>query len=379
MNILILTHSYPDEQNRWRGTFINDQAKALSEIHDVTVVYFKTDNSRFAPFSGNTISKKESVNLTEYTVIVPRSFPVINQLKYLYETYRFISHNILRHKKTDIIHCHLSYPAGFLGTLIHKFKRIPVVITEHTWIKKYFRSFIHKFCVIYALDNCSQIISVSNELKSDIQKFTGNNISVVPNVVDVRKFPLVLRLRDENINLGLLGGLSNYRKGLDILLKSASLLSLENFKIHVGGTGTLLEGYKMMAKDLGVEDKCIFYGEIIPGKVSDFFSKLDIFILASRDETFGLVIIEAMSSGVPVIATKCGGPQEIITPSTGLLVSSENPVELADAISQMSGKLDTYDRPSIRKYASDTYGYSAFQNYIGIVYNDVIETAKSNG
>ncbi len=185
MDILILTHSYPDEKNKWRGTFIKDQAKALSEIHDVTVVYFTVDNNRLAPFTNFSFSKNITGNLTEYSVTVPRSFPVINQVKYLFVTYKFISDHILNKKKIDIIHSHLSYPAGFLGTIIYKIKRIPNVITEHTWIRKYFRSPIHKICVKYALNNCSLIIAVSNALKTDIQNFSTNSISVVPNVVDI--------------------------------------------------------------------------------------------------------------------------------------------------------------------------------------------------
>ncbi|MCU0473686.1 MAG: glycosyltransferase [Bacteroidales bacterium] len=377
MDILILTHSYPDEKNKWRGTFIKDQAKALSEIHDVTVVYFTVDNNRLAPFTNFSFSKNITGNLTEYSVTVPRSFPVINQVKYLFVTYKFISDHILNKKKIDIIHSHLSYPAGFLGTIIYKIKRIPNVITEHTWIRKYFRSPIHKICVKYALNNCSLIIAVSNALKTDIQNFSTNSISVVPNVVDIERFPLAERKRDENINLGLLGGLSNYRKGLDLLIKAASKLSIINFIIHIGGTGSLLDSYKRMAKEYQVDEKCKFYGEIQPEKVPDYFSNLDIFVLASRDETFGMVVIEAMSVGLPVIATKCGGPQEIVTPSSGLLVSPENVDELVDAIEQMSVKLETYDRIAIRKYTSDTYGYNAFRNSISKIYNDVFESVRA--
>ena len=51
MNILVLTHSYPDVKNKWRGVFVQEQVKALSKLHDVIIVYFKVDYTHFAPLS----------------------------------------------------------------------------------------------------------------------------------------------------------------------------------------------------------------------------------------------------------------------------------------------------------------------------------------
>jgi hypothetical protein len=124
MNILVLTHSYPDSNNKWRGVFVQEQVNALSIKHDVFVVYFKVDYSHFAPFSGYSFLTKHSGRVTEYEVTVNKSFPVINQIKYLSNTYRFIRDEILKQKKIDIIHSHFSYPGGFLGTIIQKRKQV---------------------------------------------------------------------------------------------------------------------------------------------------------------------------------------------------------------------------------------------------------------
>lgn len=377
MNILLLTHSYPDKKSTWRGIFINDQAKVLSLNHDVTVVYFKVDYSHFAPFAGYRYSKKESGTLTEYIVTTGRSFPVINQLKYLYGTYRFINDHILDKKRIDIINSHLSYPAGFLGTIIQKIKSIPNIITEHTWIKKHFRSTVHRLCVVYALKNCSCILAVSNALKEDINLYCKNQIRIIPNVVDADRFPLLEAKKAGKLNLGILGGLSNNRKGLDILLKAVSLLHDKNLHLHIGGDGILLPYYKSMAIDLGIYEKCTFYGQVLPGNVTEFYSRLDIFVLPSRDETFGVVIIEAMACGLPVIATKCGGPQEIITTETGLLIAPENELELADAIRHMSDNLMTFNRAGIKKYTGKKYGPETFLKNISLVYNDTINSFKA--
>ncbi len=360
MKILILTHSYPDSVQKWRGIFIREQAEALSSIHEVTVVYFRVDYSVFAPFSGYSFVKKERGRLTEFEVTTTRSLPVITQLKYLKDTCRFVEKEILKTSKPDIIHSHLSYPAGILGVIIGRRKKIPSVLTEHTWIKKYFRSLIHKRCVLHALKNSDIVIAVSEALKEDILSYGGKNAEVVPNVIDTDKFPLSGKGGGKTLNLGILGGMSNYRKGLDILLQAVALVQNPDVIVHIGGDGTLLTTFRKLAAELGIEKKCIFYGEILQTDLVKFYSKLDLFVLASRDETFGVVVVEAMASGLPVIATRCGGPEEIITKETGLLVEKENPAELAKAIDYISETIGTYDHNSIRKYAVEKYGQKAF-------------------
>jgi glycosyltransferase involved in cell wall biosynthesis len=296
----------------------------------------------------------------------------------LSDTYRFIKEVILDKNKIDIIHSQLSYPAGFLGTLIQKRKKIPNILTEHSWIRTYFRSWIHRKCVMFALKNSSGIISVSKALKDDIGSICNCRVSVIPNVIDVDKFSVSKVNRSKTLNIGILGGMGNYRKGLDILLTAVSLLNSTDLMVHIGGDGILLDKFKKMSEDLGVAEKCKFYGEIAPTDIISFYSGLDIFVLASRDETFGVVVVEAMSCGLPVIATKCGGPEEIITENTGVLVEKENPEELAKAIIYMSANLGSYDRDSIRSYAQEKYGQKSFVESITRLYEDVLSTSAGN-
>ena len=301
--------------------------------------------------------------------MVPRFLPVVNQLKYLLCTYRFISGYILKTNKVDIIHSHLSYPAGFLGTIIQKTKGIPNIITEHTWIDKYFRSPIHRICVLYTLKNCRHIIAVSNALKLEIKEYTKNSITVIPNVVNADIFKSInVKNKTDGINPGILGGYNTNVKGLDILLESVSLIKERDITLHIGGDGILLDHYKKIAGDLGVYNKCRFYGEVSPEKRADFYSRLDFFVLPSRKETFGVALIEAMACGLPVISTKCGGPEDIVTPSSGIIISPENVRELAEAISCMSENLQSYDKAAIRNYVKGKFGQAVFLQKITDLY-----------
>jgi len=377
MTILLLTHSYPDARIRWRGLFIQDQALALSAKHEIIVVYFKVDYTRFAPFLKYSFVKKQNGKITEYELTTGKSLPVINQLKYFKDTFRFIRKEILSQKKIDIIHSHLSYPAGFLGTIIQKREKIPCVLTEHSWIKKYFRSRIHKLCVLYTLKHCTCVVAVSHALKDDISLYCKRQIQVIPNVIEMKKFSLSdARKKANNLNIGILGGMGNYRKGLDILIKAVSLLKDMELTVHIGGDGKLLSTFKDMAKELDVSRKCIFYGEIKPENIQDFYSKLDFYILPSRDETFGVVVVEAMACGLPVIATKCGGPEEIITKETGVLIDKEDPQELARAIRSVAGNLSSYNRKAIRNYVLEKYDKDLFVASVSEVYQELLRNTK---
>jgi glycosyltransferase involved in cell wall biosynthesis len=374
MNILILTHSYPDVNHKWRGIFIQEQARALSAEHNITVVYFKVDYSRFAPFARYTSAKKTENNYTLYEVTCYRSFPVITQLKYLSDTYKFLNNEIFGRSRPDIIHSHLSYPAGFLGAIIRKRKGIPSVLTEHSRINMYFRSFIHKRCVIYALKNSNGVISVSNALKKELVTYCRHEVNVIPNIVDTELFEISPSSKQKVLNIGFLGSLNNSNKGLDIFLRAASMLVDIKFSLHIGGAGSLLENYKKLAEDLGIMEHCKFYGEIPRDSISDFYLKLDVFVLPSRYETFGIVLIEAMAAGVPVISTRCGGPEDNVTPLTGLLAEKEDPEDLARAITVMAENIQSYNRKAIRDYATNTFGKSVFINRITSFYNNILRS-----
>jgi len=166
--------------------------------------------------------------------------------------------------------------------------------------------------------------------------------------------------------------MNNNNKGLDLLLKSASIIENRNFMLHIGGKGVMLDTYIEMAIESGIEANCKFYGEIDRSKIAEFYSGLDLFVLPSRYETFGIVLIEALACGIPVIATKCGGPEEIVTKETGILVEKDNPVMLAKAIDEMSKNLGSYNRDALRSYAERTFGQESFIENISILYNNAV-------
>jgi glycosyltransferase involved in cell wall biosynthesis len=98
---------------------------------------------------------------------------------------------------------------------------------------------LHKLCVHYAIKKSSGIVAVSEALKKDISLFCKRSIIVIPNVIDVDKFRISEKNRTGTFNIGILGGMGNYRKGLDILINAVSQLKNMNLLVHIGGDGVL--------------------------------------------------------------------------------------------------------------------------------------------
>jgi L-malate glycosyltransferase len=376
MNILIITHTYPDRLNSWRGSFVKEQVKSLCPEHNVIVVFFKNEQDPDSVISAFSVSKSVRGNLTEYTLAVKKTIPVFNQLNFLLRTYKFIKNEVLPAFTPDLIHSHLLFPGGFLGTILQLRTKIPNIITEHSRIKTYFRSRIHKILVRYTLQKADTIVAVSNSLKAEINSYYTRPVRVIHNIVDVSKFKLNEPGITGILNIGFLGGLGNNNKGLDLLLESVSLIETKNIFLHIGGNGRMKEDYIRMAADLGIASRCKFYGEIPHTEIPGFYSGLDLFVLPSRYETFGIVLIEAMACGIPVIATRCGGPEEIVSQTTGLLVAKENTEELSGAIRKISGNLHFYKRELIRNYAEEYFGKKVFLEQINNLYNETLNISR---
>ncbi len=226
--------------------------------------------------------------------------------------------------------------------------------------------------MIRAVKKSAAVIAVSEALARDMNRFVNREINIVPNVTDVTKFPPCTRVRGNSINIGLLGGMSNYRKGADILIKAAALCRNTDAVFHIGGGGLLLPEFKALAEANGTARRFVFHGEILGEDIYKFFCSLDIFVLASRDETFGVVLTEAMACGIPVIATRCGGPEEIVTPECGLLVAREDPQDLAGAIDTMILSIDSWNRSAISSYAASRYGRKAFTERMSLIYLELL-------
>lgn len=358
MRILFLTPWYPDEINPNHGIFVRDQAVALQQIHQVVVVSAKVDYTNFSVFS-YTVKESDFRNVKEYRISIKHSIPLINQLVFFYIVTR-LTVRIARKFSPDIIHGNIGYPGAFWSWLVSNVIRKPYIITEHTSrFAANFRSSIHKFLTRYFLKRAKVIITVSSHSAAEISASINRQLIVIPNIIDFEKFTSLSKNSDPIWQIGFLGNLNTGTKGLDILLNALVGIS-DEFVLHIGGAGKLLEEYKMMAKRLRLENKCIFYGFVSHAEVPDFMKRLHFFVSASRFESFGMVMVEAMACGLPVVATSSGGPSDFINSFNGILVEKENISALQIGIETMMKNYQKYDPGQIRAFAVENYSAAKF-------------------
>jgi glycosyltransferase involved in cell wall biosynthesis len=366
MKILFLTPWYPDDRNPNHGVFVRNQALLINRQHEVWVVSAKIDYTRFAV---SAISRNDSTfeGMRESRLLVKRSLPVYNQFNFFLRVTR-ATLKIARELKPDIIHGNIGYPGAFWAWLMSRLLDVPFVMTEHTRIVNNFRSSLHKRLTLLGLRKASAIIGVSRWHADEIADFVGKNVEVIPNVISFEKLPKTrIAPTTMDYQIGFLGGLNTPVKGLDILLHAAAALP-NKFKLHIGGDGTLLPEYKKLAEQLHLSDHCVFYGAISHEEIYSFMQRLHIFVSASRSETFGIAMVEALACGVPVVATDSGGSREFITPQNGLLVEID-PEHLAEGIERLMSNFRAYDATIIRNSVVEKFSDRRFLDEIEKIYD----------
>ena len=194
---------------------------------------------------------------------------------------------------------------------------------------------------------CADLIfSVNKEIffKTIDKKRTPENSFVIYNGIDLSGFELNFGeynfTNKSPIILGVIGRLSN-EKGFDSAIEALKVLQKNSTKkiiLKIAGTGEEMNNLQKKVKELKLENSVEFLGWI--GDSKDFFSQIDIFILPSKIETFGLVILEAMKYCKPIIATNCDGPKEILRHEIeGLLIDLKSNESVANQIAKNVEKL----------------------------------------
>ena len=267
---------------------------------------------------------------------------------------------LLKSEKVDLIQSHL-LGSNIYCSMAGLLSRTPVVATFHgsvdIGVNERFKSL--KFCIINA--GASKVIAVSQNLKKSMLKTTAirsSKLNVIYNGIVTSDFEYP---RDNTIRTMygwesddiVIGSLGNIRpaKGYDHLLRTASLLKEKypRFRFVIAGQGNnrLHEELLVQQNQLGLEDHVKFLGfNDNPGK---FLSNLDVFLLSSITEGFSIATIQAMAACLPVVVTKSGGPEEIVTHGkNGWLVEAGNDSGMADTLMQVVNNME-YSREIARR------------------------------
>ncbi len=174
----------------------------------------------------------------------------------------------------------------------------------------------------------------------DIYKKNFKKFKELPFSVDTDKFIPNKKIKNTKINITFVGGMDRAHnfKGVDVLLSAFSKIKQLNIKLNLIGNGDLIDGYKQLAKNLDIEDRVNFFTDMSDADKIIKYQNSDIFVLPSINshEAFGIVLLEAMSCGVPVIASSLPGVRKVFENNQqGLLVIPGDVHDLKNKIEEL--------------------------------------------
>jgi len=325
-----------------------------------------------------------------YPIRYPR-LPNIKGLAYILWATRYILKRV-RYQRFHILHAKQEYPQGFIGALAGKRLGVPLYTTVQnplaykeelvfsgpkmlSWLSQLLIPMVQ-----YTLKNSAVVAAVSNYSMVNCQKMGARNCILVPNGVDTRMFyPTDKEVPAESPHIITTSTLIP-RNGLDTLIKAFGLLldTLGNAILTIAGDGPLEKELKNLTKTLAIEKSVRFIATVPHHKVPELLQSADLFVRPSIAEGFGVSFIEAMASGVPVIACPTGGVVDLIEDrQTGILVPPNDPQSLNKAMLDLLGDRELYK--SIRTKALELVKVKYSWDSIAARVNDVYYSLVDRG
>lgn len=284
---------------------------------------------------------------------------------------------IRRYGRPDLLHAHQAQWAGVAACLASRWFGIPYLVTEHSHYLltgELPRSVLPMIITAYA--HAARVIAVSHVLADVIASFgIIDTLQIIPNGVDENFFTLpTAPPRHDYFQFISIGRLVT-EKRFDLLLRAFARLirHVPYARLLIVGDGPEYANLLALRDELSLS--VTFTGSLHAQAVRDALQSSDALVSCSDVETFGIVLLEAMACGVPVIATRSGGPKDIVTEQSGLLVPPQDVTALADAMRQMC--YTRYTREAVRQYAVERFGYAQIAARILHLYEEVMTAAPS--
>ena len=295
---------------------------------------------------------------------------------------------LLKRLKPDMVHGQ-STTTGIVGFLAKKLLKKPYVVYERgseVYLPWLFKTPISKL----VLRRADVVIALTEDMKTEMQKIYSRDVAVIPNGIDLESYEdlptkeasrqrLALNNNDKII---LFVGTLRPVKGLKYLIQAMNMVRQKDTKARLMliGYGEERQSLEGLVKELDLGDRVTFVGKVPNEKVPEYMAASDIFVLPSLSEGFPVVILEAMASGLPIVATKVGGLPEIVKDGeNGFLVKPRGPEELADKVLALLEN-EELRRGMIRNNRNKVQQYS-WENTVGqleAIYSHVVKgTDKS--
>lgn len=385
MHVLILPSWYPRYDGDAEGSFFRDQAHALADAGLTVGVVFADLRGprryfRWGRQSGISVRQDESINEVRSHGFnwFPRDAGRYEKLWLRHAEKAFVTY-VDRFGMPDILHVHSMEPAGSFAVRVADRCGIPFVVTEHSSF------FLRNELSSKRGENVKAIvrrsyrnIAVSQTFATKLNKMTGGVWQYIPNIVSDRfLFASLIDHGRGPFRLVSVASLAKHKR-MDVVIDAVAALRNRgrNVALTIIGDGSERTRLERMVGDLALTEVVEFTGRVALADMPKAMGTGDLLVSASDFETFGVTLIEGMALGMPVVATRSGGPDSIVTSEVGTLVPLGDPIALADAAAVIMDNIERYRPADIRAHCDARFSPRTVCRSLTTIYAEAIADAR---
>ena len=375
--MLTFVNTYPSDEHPARGAFVREQARAAALVADVAVLC--NDGAIRGLPERHRVEEERRDGLRTLRLSYRRPPGPLPHLGYRSGIREALGRLRATGFEPDLIHAHF-FIAGATAVRLGRRLGVPVVISEHS--SRFADGTLRGRDLRRArraLGGAAVVCPVSRYLADLIERAgVEARMSVVPNAVDAEVFAPGSRspLSRDGVVLAYAGHLIP-GKGLDHLLRALAGAGLPGaWRLRIAGEGHARGELERLAGELGLAEHVEFAGALPKPRLAELLRGADLFVLPSLGETQGVVLIEAMACGLPVLATDAGGIPETVPDGAGVLVAAGAPDALRAGLTRALAMLERFDRVAISQAARRRFGYQAVAGLLGEVYEDALARGR---
>ena len=360
--VLHLAKWYPNKAEPLLGIFIRKYIQSVQQSFDNKVIsVYQTDTIK-----SNIQRIVNHYNNTEEVVFYHKK-GLLNKISVLYRVWKEI-----KNFQAHLIHAHVMGWTSSLAFFFSRTNQVPFIISEHWsgYRKKGYAqlNFASKILRKISARKAEQICVVSNFLKEDMIKCgVEANYTIIGNVVDGKTLDIG---KNKTFSFVFAGDLVQETKNVKGILEAfyEVIKHHKNIKLDIIGDGKDLKNYKNLSDQLKLNNHVSFHGNQSNDYVFKTLSQSHVLILNSYFETFSIICAEALLCGIPIISTKCGGPESFLNDETGILIDCDSNNQLIKAMKDMVTNYDKYEPEKLKsmahQFSMDSIGEKINQQYL---------------
>jgi len=382
LKILFLASWYPSRVRPLHGIFVKRHAEAVARTCQVAVLSLCADPGLAE--NHYEVECREDGDLLTVRIYYNTRRLRLPGIARIYKLSRYcrlhrVGFTIIckRMGFPDLAHVHVIYPMGWFALWLKWFQRLPYVVSEHSsaylYRGKRLQIRTRHWLARIVVKNARHVTTVSGSLMQAMQqKGLAGSYTIVPNVVDTGNFFFAAATKRAGRKIMLHVSLLNDVKNVEGILRTVARLGArrQDFELHIAGDGLNRSRLEELAVALEIKDKLVFFLGLQDGaSLARRMRGSDFLVIFSHFESLPCVLIEAMASGLPVIATRVGGIPDHVGSSVGLLVEPGDEAGLLSAMETMLDRSGDYSPSHIQAYARSHFAVDAIGRQFTEIYN----------